>query len=93
MKEVNKMGIYRIMCILHDNDKVITHVGTGNEIHTVEKVWNWINDGIHTYYTEEDGNRANVYHRVHPKTGRRFLTTEPDGVDENNLDFLSYCQR
>ena len=87
------MGIYRITCIQHDSDRVITHVGAGNEIHTVEKVWNWINDKVNSYYTEEGGNRAEVYHRVHPKTGRKFLTTEPDGLDEDNLDFLSDCQR
>jgi hypothetical protein len=54
-------------------------------------IWNWINDNTHTYHTNEGGNRAEVYHRIHPKTERKFLTTEPDGKNENNLDFLSYC--
>jgi len=93
LEEVIKMADKRIECIRHDSNKVITHVGVEGEIFTVLQVWNWINENIHTYYTEEGGNRAKVYHRVHPKTGRKFLTTEPDGLNENNLDFLPYCPR
>ena len=39
-------------------------------------------------YTMKYGKEAIVYARKHWKTNRWFLTTEPDGLVENNLDFL-----
>lgn len=85
------MGDYRIHCIKHDSNKVITHVGVEDKVYTVREVWEWITNKIHTYYTEEGGVRAKVHPREHPETGHKYLTTDPDGHDENNLDFLRYC--
>ena len=51
--------------------------------------WNRITDGVDTFYTEENDNRAKVYARE--RNGTKYLTTEPDGIDENNLDFLRDC--
>jgi hypothetical protein len=86
------MADKRIKCIKHDSNKVITHVGVEDEIFTVLQVWNWIENKTHTYYTQENGNRAEVYNRIHPSTQRKYLTTIPDDYEENNLDFLPYCQ-
>lgn len=73
------------------NDDRITHVGVqSNGIQPISTVITWINNG-HTFYTKENNIRADVYVKQHPLSKRWFLTTEPDSVEENNLDFLNPC--
>ena len=48
-----------------------------------------IHTGIHVYYTEVNGRRANV--RVVTVNGVQHLTTNPDGYKPNNLDNLPDC--
>jgi len=57
----------------------------------VQQIVDWINGGKHTFYTFVD-KRADVYAKKHPTSGRWFLTTKPDSIDENNLDFLPQCR-
>lgn len=87
-----RIGRYRITCKVHDENKVITNVGLGDRSrHPVQAIVDRKRSGQDTFYTNEGGNEAEVYARQHPQSHRRFLTTEPDGEIENNLDFLPYC--
>lgn len=85
------MGKYRIKCITHDKNEVITHVDIDNERYKVEKIVQLILDKAHSFYTEENDKRAEVYAKQHPTSKRWFLTTDPDSDEENNLDFLPKC--
>ena len=86
------MGEYEIICIRHDSNKVITHVGLRNAgIHTLIRIVVRINNKIDTFYTNRGGKRANVHAKHRSDTGRWYLTTDPDSTNENNLDFLPYC--
>lgn len=81
------MVSYKITHVRKDYADRITHVKIGNFSFSVETVAGWINN--HEYvYTIKYGKIATVYARRHWKTNRIFLTTEPDGLLENNLDFL-----
>ena len=87
-----KMADIRIICKRHDEDKVITHVGLEDDsIHTVLEIWNRIKNNEDSFCTYENKNYARVYARQRRDTGRKYLTTDPDGTDENNLDFLPEC--
>jgi len=86
------MADIRIVCKTHGDNEVISHVGLEDgSRHTVITIWNRINDNEDTFYTFQDNNRARVYARQRSDTGTKYLTTDPDGEDENNLDFLPSC--
>lgn len=86
------MARYKINCIVHDNNQVIIEVGlSASGTYKVQDVVNWILTRKHSFYTLERGVEAEVYAKRHPVSGRWFLTTEPDSLKENNLDFLSSC--
>lgn len=86
------MGRYEIICIRHDADNVITHVGLKNAgIHTVIRIVARINREVDTFYTYRGGKIAEVEARHRRDTGVWYLTTNPDSTDENNLDFLPDC--
>jgi hypothetical protein len=86
------MNEYKIICKVHDNQKRIIKVGLeNNKLYDVETVAKWDIENKYSFYTMEKGKRAKVYGKIHPTTGRYFLTTEPDGIKENNLDFLPDC--
>lgn len=82
----------QITCVVHDKNLVIQQVGIAGNLYNVQDVVNWINNGTNTFYTLENGVRANVIAKKHPTSGRWFLTTDPDGYNENNLDFLPKCK-
>jgi hypothetical protein len=48
-----------------------------------------IETGAHAYFAEVDGRRVWI-HVVHDR-GSRYLRTNPDGVEPNNLDVLPDC--
>ena len=82
------MTRFQITHVKKDSNGVITHVKVGSTSFSVESIVKWIqNDGEYVY-TIKYGKEATVYVRKHWKTNRQFLTTEPDGLVENNLDFL-----
>jgi len=85
------MGTYEISCVTKDYNDVITHVGINGKKYRVIDVVLWLLDKKHTIYTKKYGKVALVYPRPHHETKRWFLTTIPDGVLENNLDFLPSC--
>ena len=85
---VRYMTQFKITHVRKDYLDRITHVKIGSTSFSVETVAKWI-DKDHDYvYTIKYGKVAKVYPRIHWKTDRIFLTTEPDGLVENNLDFL-----
>ena len=85
------MTEYQITCVVQDSNGIITSVGINGQTYTVITVVNWILNRTHTFFTMKNGYRAQVYAKQHPTTKRWFLTTEPDGTRENNLDFLPHC--
>ena len=84
------MADLQITCI-QESEGRITHVKVqDNGIQSISKVIAWIDRG-HTFYTLEDNKRAVVHKKQHPESKRWFLTTNPDDMNENNLDFLPIC--
>src|SRR5688500_11710046 len=47
--------------------------------------------GTWAFYTLVNGLRADVVIRTHPRSGREYLTTLPDGARQNNLLYLPNC--
>jgi len=87
----NKMDEYRIKCRNRDTQERLISVGIGSKTFTVEQVWEWIENKTYGFYTFENNHKAIVRTGV-SKTGRKYITTNPDGVTENNLDELGDCQ-
>ena len=84
------MADLQITCI-QESEGRITHVGVqDNGIQSISKVIAWIDRG-NTFYTLENNKRAVVYKKQHSESKRWFLTTNPDDINENNLDFLPTC--
>ena len=86
----------RIFCKQHDNRDVVIKVGVeqplgARETFPIELVWDNIVSKAHTFYTFENGRKALVKAKKHPTSGRKYLTTHPDGITENNLDELRSC--
>ena len=85
------MGRYRITCIVHDENNVITEIGIGDQRFTVNQIIDYVRRKVHSYYTKANGYEAEVYSRQRSDTGTWYLTTSPDGVAPNNLDSLPEC--
>ena len=90
---------YQITCIhldergIIDESGMITHVGldNGSDLYTISQIVRWMQDGTHHFYTFRANNRVEVFAKRHPISSRWFLTTDPAGVLEKNLDFLPQC--
>ena len=82
------MTRFQITHVRKDYLDRITHVQIGSISFSVETVAKWIDKDFEDVFTMKYGKEATVYTRIHWKTNRLFLTTEPDGLVENNLDFL-----
>jgi hypothetical protein len=86
------MADIRIVCKTHGENEVITDVGLEDgSKHTVLEIWNRITNMEDTFYTMENNNRAEVHARQRRDTGTKYLTTDPDDENVNNLDFLPSC--
>jgi len=85
------MGEYLIDCVIHDRFGIITHVGIQGQAYEVIQVVNWDLNKEHSFFTNKNGFSAKVHARKNQRSGRWFLTTEPDSIMENNLDFLPAC--
>jgi len=57
----------------------------------IDTAINHIESGKWRFYTLENGVRAEVIRKVHPHSGRKYLTTSPDGYAGNNLCNLRSC--
>ena len=72
----------------HDVQGRVSQIGTDDDMHTVERVWKWIDENRYSFYTlDSEGNRLEIQ-KVVGRDGTRYLTTHPDGVTENNLEEL-----
>jgi len=83
------MGNFQITCVVKDTKDNIMQVGINGKTYTIKEIQTAMNNGD-TFFTMKDGQRATVYCKTSP-LGNLFLTTEPDGTTENNLDFLPRC--
>lgn len=81
---------YRIKCRNRDSQERLISVGIGDKTFTVEEIWNWIDRKVYGFYTFENNNKAVVRNGI-SKTGRKYITTSPDGITENNLDEIPEC--
>jgi len=84
------MGDYRITCRVIDRNGVILQVCIAGERYSITRVYDMIESGEHCFYTFAKGIRANVGKGI-SSTGRKFITTNQDGISENNLDELMDC--
>lgn len=84
------MDTFQITCKIHDNLDRVIEVGVGSKRFSTPQIWDWINSKTYGFYTLAKGHRATVAARTSPQ-GRKYLTTHPDGVTDNNLDELPRC--
>ena len=88
------MGSYKIVCVRHDANNVITGVGLEDgSIRRIKEIIERINSEIDSFYTYRDGKHAKIYAKRGENTKKWYLTTEPDSTDENNMDFLPSCNK
>ena len=85
------MDTFQITCKIHDNQERVVEVGINSKRYPITTIWNWIDSGTNAFFTMDTrGNKATVKART-SSTGRKYLTTNPDGITENNLDELPRC--
>ena len=58
---------------------------------SIDTAINHIETGKWRFFTFENGQRAEVVRKIHPQSGRKYLTTTPDGYAANNLCKLRSC--
>lgn len=82
---------HKIDCKTHDSQGRVTHVGYDGKTEPVEKVHDMIKSKQHEFFTTDNrGHRADV-NAAKSSTGRKYLTTSPDGITDNNLDEITDC--
>ncbi|MFT4244854.1 MAG: DUF3892 domain-containing protein [Candidatus Woesearchaeota archaeon] len=81
----------KIICRNLDENNLIKEVGVESHgIYGISRIWEMINSNIEEFYTIRKGERAKVLAKI-SSTGRKYLTTSPDGITENNLEELGRC--
>ena len=84
---------FEITCVRHDDPNeagLITHLGVNGYRYTVSRIFA-AHEAGDTFYTIRYGRSAEVQRRKHHITNRKYLTTDPDDLKENNLDYLPRC--
>ena len=89
-----------VTCVVSDgsdDDYRIDAIGGGSTMltrweHTIDKAIYNIECKINRYYTSVNGKKAWVVVRIHPSSGRKYLTTEADSYSCNNLSRLRSCR-
>lgn len=74
-----------------DADRRIDAVQINGSVFDIDTVINWINGRAHRFFVTVWGRTVQVITRVHPTSGRWYLTTEADGYPPNNLLALPDC--
>ena len=91
------MTDYRVNCIKPDGADVDRRIdrlggtyagGTWND--TIDNVIAAMGNG-HTFWVSVAGYRVEVVRKIHPTSGRWYVTTQPDGFPPNNLLSLPRC--
>lgn len=73
-----------------NKQNVITHVQIDDAVYEIMEIVTLYRRDTHQFYTLVNGYRSPVF----PKRmlgGNWFLTTSPDGIEENNLKSLPIC--
>lgn len=90
------MAQYQVVCITkrggHSNPhERITHLGVASRTtpYTQEQVINWIETGTHSFFVSRPAGSAWVI--VANRNGRKYLKTQADGDEPNNLLSLPEC--
>jgi hypothetical protein len=87
------MASYDVTCSRKDgpdDDQRLEGLGGEGWYHTTDAVIANIERG--DSYWVNNGKRVQVAVLTHPKTQRKYLTTAPDGLRQNNLLFLRECR-
>lgn len=87
-----------VSCFTPDNydaDRRIQGIGGNNGYqrwyHPIDNVIANIEAGFHTYYVGQGLMRVRVLVKVNTTSGRKYITTDPDGHKNNNLLSLPHC--
>ena len=82
---------HKIDCKTHDSQGRVTHVGFDGKTMPVEKVYDMIKSQQHQFHTQDQRGNQAIVKPGNSSTGRKFLTTAPDGITDNNLDEITDC--
>jgi len=87
------MARYRIVCVNKNYEGDIIQVGIEDlGVQRVDAVINdMIRNGTQYYTTVPSGSAADVLYKPKSNGVGYYLTTSPDGIQPNNLDFLPEC--
>lgn len=92
------MARYQVVCITkrgwhYNPHERITHLGiattNGQQCFTQEQVIRWIEARQHSFFVSRSGRTVEVVVAV--RNGRKYLKTEADGAEPNNLLALPEC--
>ncbi len=95
------MTDYRITCSTKDGPDPDYRIdglggpdpkGSGRWYGTIDQVLQSMDAG-HTFWVMVDGKRVAAIPMKHPRSGRRYVTTEADGFPPNNLLNLPDCPK
>ena len=79
----------------YDRDRRIQGIGGVHGLipwyHPIDDVILNIETGVNRYFVGQGLLRVEVIVRTHPTSGRKFITTDPDGHASNNLLNLPHC--
>lgn len=89
------MATYQVTCITRDGsdpDWRIDRLGFAGNVYDIDTVINWLlASDANQLQVRAGGWDVFVGVRQHPRSGRLFLATEPDGTTLNNLASLPEC--
>ncbi len=78
-----------------DHDRRIQGIGGVNGFtpwyHPIDNVIRNIESGFHSYYIGQGLLRVHIFVKTHHSSGRKYITTDPDGHMQNNILSLPYC--
>ncbi len=92
------MARYQVVCITkrgghYNPHERISHLGlattSGTSVHRQEQVINWIETRLHSFNVVRAGKSVEVV--VATRKARKYLKTEADGAEPNNLLALREC--
>jgi hypothetical protein len=88
------MADYQVTCIRPDGadaDRRIDRLGGPGWNESIDSVIRAIDSGTHRFWTSVQGRSVWCITKVHPTSGRKYVTTEGDGFPPNNLLSLPRC--
>lgn len=89
------MGTFQVNCHKPDNDDPDRRIqGLGGKAdsqwyRTIDQIISLIESGDKFWVVDSKGN--SVWIEVHSRNGRKYLKTQSDGIEPNNLLALPHC--